>query len=246
MLPHAQWIETGAKRIAGKVELTDENRALIDPIFLTKTLGIRSSKRFSLFVMAHDGESREGLPDGIATNDDAAKLCPGLLFDNTKSFVMWSLSGRSDRIPNMAAKLADPAEQKALMDFTMEALADWHPAVREFVGLTDPTTVGVMPIKTMLPVDPWPTRQITLMGDAIHGMTYFRALGANSALHDANLLRAELVRARDGEKPLIAALAGYEAAMREVGYAAMMASLRTYELHHGELDPQILRPVAAA
>jgi 2-polyprenyl-6-methoxyphenol hydroxylase-like FAD-dependent oxidoreductase len=66
---------------------------------------------------------------------------------------------------------------------------------------------------------------VTLLGDAIHAMTYFRALGGNSAIYDAGLLAAELVAVRRRGKPLLTAIRDYEDAMRAHGYEAVRDSL---------------------
>jgi 2-polyprenyl-6-methoxyphenol hydroxylase-like FAD-dependent oxidoreductase len=44
----------------------------------------------------------------------------------------------------------------------------------------------------------WKTRNITLLGDAIHGMTPARGIGANIALRDADLLRGKLIAVGQG------------------------------------------------
>jgi len=47
-------------------------------------------------------------------------------------------------------------------------------------------------VKTSVPVPPWQTRNVTLLGDALHNMTPFRGIGANVALRDAAALRRAL------------------------------------------------------
>jgi 2-polyprenyl-6-methoxyphenol hydroxylase-like FAD-dependent oxidoreductase len=66
---------------------------------------------------------------------------------------------------------------------------------------------------------------VTLLGDAIHAMTYFRALGGNTALYDTGLLVPQLVAARRDGKPILQALRDYEDGMREHGYEAVRSSL---------------------
>lgn len=51
------------------------------------------------------------------------------------------------------------------------------------------------------------TRNVTLLGDALHNMTPFRGMGANMALRDAAALRRALVNVARGEALLLGALA---------------------------------------
>jgi 2-polyprenyl-6-methoxyphenol hydroxylase-like FAD-dependent oxidoreductase len=92
------------------------------------------------------------------------------------------------------------------------------------IRYTDPSTVAYLKVRSSEPGAVWETGPVTLLGDAIHAMTYFRALGGNSAIYDAGLLAAELVATRQG-KPLLAALRDYEDAMRAHGYEAVRTSL---------------------
>jgi 2-polyprenyl-6-methoxyphenol hydroxylase-like FAD-dependent oxidoreductase len=75
---------------------------------------------------------------------------------------------------------------------------------------------------------------VTLLGDAIHSMTPYRGIGANIALKDAALLCAKLTEADRGEKPVLIAIAEYEAAMREYGFAAVTSSLKAMEHAMGQ------------
>jgi 2-polyprenyl-6-methoxyphenol hydroxylase-like FAD-dependent oxidoreductase len=70
---------------------------------------------------------------------------------------------------------------------------------------------------------------VTLLGDAIHSMTYFRALGGNSALRDAGILTARLAEVTRRSRLLREAVAAYEEAMREHGYEAVRSSLAALE-----------------
>ncbi len=70
---------------------------------------------------------------------------------------------------------------------------------------------------------------MTLLGDAIHSMTYFRALGGNTAIFDAGLLTRELVSVVLQGKPLLSALQDYERAMQDHGFAAVRLSLQALE-----------------
>jgi 2-polyprenyl-6-methoxyphenol hydroxylase-like FAD-dependent oxidoreductase len=81
-----------------------------------------------------------------------------------------------------------PAGQ--LRDLVASWLTGWAPALRDLVAGTDPATVALVPLRTMLPPLPaWPASRVTLLGDAIHNMTPMAGIGANTALRDADQLR---------------------------------------------------------
>ena len=80
---------------------------------------------------------------------------------------------------------------------------DWHPALRSLVHRAEYSTIIAFPVKTSVPIPPWKTRNVTLLGDALHNMTPFRGIGANTALRDAAALRRALVRLDRGEDELI-------------------------------------------
>jgi 2-polyprenyl-6-methoxyphenol hydroxylase-like FAD-dependent oxidoreductase len=71
-----------------------------------------------------------------------------------------------------------------------------------------------------------------LLGDAIHNMTPFRGMGANTALRDAAALREALVAVSCGKQALLPALAGYERDMLEHGFAAVRSSLANMRRMH--------------
>ena len=125
----------------------------------------------------------------------------GPFLDNTKSYVMWALSGRRQTwLPNKPAQLLGGDASKHI---AQTAAAGWHKDLRDLIVRTDPATVSCLPIRTSVPVGPWQTQRITLLGDAIHSMTPFRGIGANVALRDAANLCEALCAANGGEKDLL-------------------------------------------
>ena len=78
----------------------------------------------------------------------------------------------------------------------------WAPEFRDLIALADPTTLSQFSIRTSVPVAPWPTGRVTLIGDAIHAMTPYRGVGANMALEDAVRLKRALVAAARGERDM--------------------------------------------
>lgn len=116
------------------------------------------------------------------------------------------------------------ADAATLHRHAQDRVRDWHPGVRRIVGAADVPATFPVNIRSALPVEPWPTTTVTLLGDAIHTMSPGRAQGGNTALRDARLLRDALVTVRDGT-PLLDAVAGYETEMLRYGFAAVSQSL---------------------
>jgi 2-polyprenyl-6-methoxyphenol hydroxylase-like FAD-dependent oxidoreductase len=98
-----------------------------------------------------------------------------------------------------------------------EAVSTWHPRVREIVAACDPASVFALPLRQSVPIDPWPTTTVTLLGDAIHAMSPAAGAGACVALRDASHLATTLSQSGD----LLGALRDYESAMTERGFAAV-------------------------
>jgi salicylate hydroxylase len=125
-------------------------------------------------------EMTGGPIDGIGGNEALAGI--GNLFENSRSYLMWALSARREKFAvapgaeNDAGPLSAAASQK---------MTGWSHAFCDLVGLTDPTTISCLPIRTSVPVAPWRTGRVTFLGDAIHSMTPYRGIGANVALKDA-------------------------------------------------------------
>jgi salicylate hydroxylase len=87
--------------------------------------------------------------------------------------------------------------------------------------------MSLLPIRTSVPVKQWETTNITVLGDAIHSMTPFRGIGANTALRDAQLLARNLIAAARGQREVLDAIHDYETQMIDYGFAAVRMSLRT-------------------
>jgi 2-polyprenyl-6-methoxyphenol hydroxylase-like FAD-dependent oxidoreductase len=105
------------------------------------------------------------------------------------------------------------------------ALRSWDERFRTLVRLADPATINAIAMRTAVPVAPWRTQRITLLGDAIHSMTPYRGIGANVALKDAVGLCRALTAAGRGERPVIDAIQAYEADMMDYGFRAVRTSL---------------------
>ena len=225
-LPHAERIDTGVVAIAGKVFLDGGSRERIAPELRNGMTLASGRGGYSLFVAPQmiDGAAMNGFGgnDGSAAGDAH--------FENTRSYLMWAFGARREKLGRVGRD-GDQISGDELRDIVLEAMANraWDQRFRELVQLADPATINLLTIRTALPVAPWPTQRITLLGDAIHSMTPYRGIGANVALKDALRLRRALEAANRGEEPLLEALHAYETEMIDYGFRAVRTSLQAMQ-----------------
>ena len=216
LLPHAQRVETGIVAVSGKLGLDAGLRSAIPPPILrgpTLVLGPNGCFMFA---------------SGVDYEDDTAG-CTQQYYDR-ETYVMWGFSAHRETL----GLLGDPAALSGVdaAAAVMPLMDDWHPALRWLVETADPSTVSAFAVKTSVPIQAWTTRKVTLLGDALHNMTPYRGIGANTALRDAAALRRALVGVADERADLIQALAAYEREMIGYGFAAVQASLKDMERFH--------------
>jgi 2-polyprenyl-6-methoxyphenol hydroxylase-like FAD-dependent oxidoreductase len=224
LLPGYGLVDTGKRRLAGKLSLEAAARHGLPAGLLAHNVSIRPHEGRPMMISTHrvDPESfrHHGL---IGANDAGHAGHKGLHFDNTASYVWWNTAYDAGELGQDAD--LERRDGAGLIAALLPRLAGWDEALVRLIRHSDPSTVGFLKVRTSEPGARWPTGPVTLLGDAIHAMTYFRALGANTALHDAALLTRELVAARQGDKAQHRALADYEAAMHAHGEAAVTESL---------------------
>jgi 2-polyprenyl-6-methoxyphenol hydroxylase-like FAD-dependent oxidoreductase len=221
-LPHARMEETGILSIGGKVAMTEESKALLsDKVFRGISL-VMAPKGFGGIIHVMEFKwNRDGLKSGVGGNDaELISQWPGMLYDNTRDYIMWGLWGARQRLPLDPTKLA----QAGQLEVAKEMVKDWHPNMRRLVELSDVSTVFSINIRTSVPPEVWESSCVTLLGDAVHTMTPGRGVGANTALRDAELLCRRLIEVRDGRTELVAALHAYEGEMLEYSKDAVIES----------------------
>ncbi|MEV6040098.1 NAD(P)/FAD-dependent oxidoreductase [Nonomuraea sp. NPDC052116] len=214
-LPHAERVDTGITTVAGKFPITAETRKLVAPRLLDGPNSVIPPSGMGFFTAPHD------LGDGVAYGEFGVTEQEGALMDNSSSYILWAFGAPGAAFPTNISEMSGEQLQATVA----RKIESWHPDLRTVVGRSDPDTITLLPIRTSIPIDPWPATNITLLGDAIHSMTPMRGIGANTALRDARLLCAALT---SGDDP-VDAIAGYEARMREYGFAAVRDSMRAAE-----------------
>ncbi|GHO77826.1 oxidoreductase [Ktedonobacter sp. SOSP1-85] len=236
-LPHATLVETGLLSAGAKVPMTPENVALVSEKVL-KGMSMIFAPRGVGFILhmvefpwRHDGQ----LKPGIGVNEaEVLAQWPGMLYDNESDYIGWGLWAPRQQFPR------DPMNLRGeeLVAVIREMTSSWHPSLHTLIAHSDPSTALPVNIRTSQPIVPWPTTNVTLLGDAIHTMTPGRGAGANTALRDARLLCKQLVAAHDGQQDLLTAIHGYEEKMQKYGAEAVKQSL-------AQMDPNapINKPV---
>lgn len=198
-LPHAEVKDTGISVIGTKTPMTPESRALLP------------------------AEAREGLSLIFGDNRVMGILhvmtFPDADVEDYISLSVWT----ADRLLP-----GDPTSLRGqeVKDFALRLTDGWHPHLRRILELADPRSAFPVRIATSVPIEPWQTTNITLLGDAVHTMTPGQGVGANTALRDAMLLCRELTAVQAGRKKLLEGIRDYEAEMIPYGFARVRDSLK--------------------
>ena len=221
-LPGAEPVDTGVVALGGKVALTDGVMALAPHRLLDGPVMVMPPEACSLFMAIWKRSSKAERPlrelglNGAEGDEDYMVLG----FGGTPEYF---------GLPDDLA-----ATGRALKERMRRVVTNWHPDLRKLVEMVDDNAIYVNWLRTSRPVTAWQTTRVTLLGDAIHSMTPYRGIGANIALKDAALLCSKLGEASRGEKPLLDAIGEYEVAMREYGFDAVAASLKSMSQAVGE------------
>jgi 2-polyprenyl-6-methoxyphenol hydroxylase-like FAD-dependent oxidoreductase len=230
LLPDAPLIDTGVAAIGGKVFL-DTAGGRIAPALRDGMCIVSGRDGTGLFIALQEVTPSDISPaDGAIGGNEPGRDGADATFENTRSYVMWGIGARRERLAGLAANEHDPARLAAI---AQGAVAGWAAELRDLIALADPTTLSQFAIRTSTEVGAWPTGRVTLIGDAIHAMTPYRGIGANMALEDAVRLKRALVSAARGERDLLTAVGDYETAMRDYGFRAARNSLAAM---HGTVD----------
>ncbi|MCX5202820.1 FAD-dependent monooxygenase [Streptomyces sp. NBC_00237] len=243
LLPHARRTPAPGVGIGGKLPLGDGSAWLPEELVSTKNMFL--PKRDFLFTAVFrrretDGTTAEHVGDQLR----AADLDPGLLVQDAKDddYVMWAYVAHRRALPADLPDASAGGRGHRLRDLVASRLTHWHPDLRKLIAQTPADTIEQFDFTTARQIKPWPTTQVTVLGDAAHSMPPVGGLGGNAALYDANVLRRALIAVDRGEAELLPAVAEYERAMLKNGFAAVRAA--TMYLRLATLPSHTVRTVA--
>lgn len=234
-LPMADPVDTGVVGIGGKIPLSDGVLALAPAELLDGPMIVMPPAPCCLFMAiwkraahADNPLRRIGIDKPLVGDED---------------YLIMALGGRPAHfhLPNDT----DSVTKSVLKDVLRRAAAAWHPDLRKLIEIADETELFVNRLRTSRPLAQWKSSRITLLGDAIHSMTPYRGIGGNIALKDAALLATILAGANKAAKPMIDAIAEYEASMREYAFAAVEDSRKAMEQFTGEKKAPVFPMIKA-
>jgi 2-polyprenyl-6-methoxyphenol hydroxylase-like FAD-dependent oxidoreductase len=212
-LPEARLEDTGIVSLGGKIPMTAEAKALLsDKMFKGMSL-IMAPMGFGAIV--HSLEFAN-----IRSGSGFAARWPDFVEALDEDSIGWGVWGARQNFPRDPTGLS--GEQ--LQELGLEITRDWHPHLRALIRMTEPSTIHDVKMRTSVPLTPWTSSNVTLLGDAVHTMTPGRGAGANTALRDAALLGRMLVEADQGQKPLLEAIHAYEVEMLRYSAEAVQES----------------------
>ncbi|WP_168590351.1 NAD(P)/FAD-dependent oxidoreductase [Saccharopolyspora sp. ASAGF58] len=212
-LPQVERVDTDAFGIGLKLPLTEEVRDWLEPPLSTGRNMIMAPAPYFLSISVFDRTTEFDR----TTDHDGLPSTPG---DN--AYVGTAFVVRRSACPANIHALNGTELKK----FIERLISGWHPQLRRLVAESDPDSALLVPYQTSVPVKPWESTNITLLGDAVHSMSPVGGLGGNTALRDADLLCRNLVRVHGSGTPAVEAIRDYETTMLEYGFAAVRKALR--------------------
>jgi 2-polyprenyl-6-methoxyphenol hydroxylase-like FAD-dependent oxidoreductase len=243
-LPHAEIRDAGVVAVAGKVPLDDARTVLPGRMLEGSSMIFAPRGLFSInHVMEFPWDRSGAVKAGVGGNEaNLIAVWPGLLYDNTRDYFMWSVADAAAKAPAGV----EQARGEEVVRIARVMTADWSPTYHRLIDLSDLGSCFSVNVATSVPINAWPASNVTLIGDAIHTMTPGRGVGANTALRDAQLLCRTLVEVRDGRRSLVDAVADYETRMRAYAWKAVEESLENQGADNPLYRPVVGRLMLAA
>jgi 2-polyprenyl-6-methoxyphenol hydroxylase-like FAD-dependent oxidoreductase len=210
LLPQATVRDLGLRCLYGRMPVTEKTQPLIPAVFNRGFIWVADEKGQGAGFAPMRFRSGAGPQDYLMSTFVATRQALG--------------------VPDEELFALPPEE---LWKITVNATADWHPAVQALFAQADPGMFVPIAIRASERVEAWPSGPVTLLGDAVHAMPPTGGVGANTALRDAATLAGELLAAARGATSLGDAVASYERVMLPRGFDTVDSSLRLASLMFG-------------
>jgi 2-polyprenyl-6-methoxyphenol hydroxylase-like FAD-dependent oxidoreductase len=211
-LPAAEPVDAAVGSVGHKLYLTPATRAWVPPRLQRGMNALVVEGPVTLFTSVFDP------PPGAS---DALRHATGSDLGHSDPYVLCGLLTGPGVLPDDVTEL----RTDALRHLVDGLVARWHPDLRRMLAAADPASRTAFRFTASPPVPPWPSSNVTLLGDAIHTMPPVGGLGGNTALRDASLLCRLLTDVARGRADLGDAVARYESEVRAHGDAAVRAAL---------------------
>jgi 2-polyprenyl-6-methoxyphenol hydroxylase-like FAD-dependent oxidoreductase len=240
-LPQARMEKTGIVSIGARVPSTPEARALVSEKVLRGVTLAMAPKGMGaiIHVMDFKWDANGVKPRTAVADADIIRNWSGKQYDDSQDYMLWAIWAAQRWYPEDPEKLGPQELQRLALRMT----EGWSPKFRKLIELSELETVNSINIRTSVPLDPWESSHVTLLGDAVHTMTPGRGVGANTALEDAALLCKRLVEVHQGKRDLVEAIHSYEGDMLEYSRHVVLESRKQMDARDAIHKPVIGRVV---
>ena len=209
-----QKVNTGNSTIYGRTFYSPEALKAISPK-LQKGTSVIIGNQYSLIIdaMVFDFSKKDSSWD---------------LLSPFSNYFYWAFIGNPEAFGLLQADFYNHSGEE-VFQIIRQLTHDWHPQLRALFDHADQKSLSITPIRSSLPKVPWPSGNITALGDAVHTMSPAGGVGANTAFIDAALLTENMVN----QDSISIAVKEYEKKMRLYSNQAVELSLQGGEILHG-------------
>ena len=208
--------------------MTAESKALLSEKMFYGMSMIMAPKGLGAIIHSLEFQwNRTDWKERVKAESDIISRWPGFVDENTEDYIGWGIWASRKQFP-LDPMILSGAD---LVLLAAEMTKDWHPNFHKLIQMTDPASMHTLNIRTSIPVAPWETSNVTLLGDAIHTMTPGKGAGANTAMRDAALLLKRLIEVSQGGKSVVQAFHEYEIEMLRYSSKAVIESRKQMNEH---------------
>ncbi|MDE5053287.1 NAD(P)/FAD-dependent oxidoreductase [Niallia taxi] len=205
LLPEVTPMDTGARAFYSKSPLTREIRGNLPEILFDGFTSAIDDKGTYMAIGPY--EARRPVTEA------AKELAPCSSFEPVDDYVMITLNVSASQLSLTDQELRK-SDSTLYHNIMLDLTKDWHPILKGLVERLNPETVSLLPVRSINPIEPWPTSRVTLIGDAIHAMPPSFGAGCNLALRDASILAQQIIEIEKNNKDWRSAISQYEEEMR--------------------------------